>query len=43
MQLDAAELTASEGVRAGAFYLVSSVIAGLVAAALGAALARHQG
>ncbi|HEY6631793.1 MAG TPA: CrcB family protein [Rhizobiaceae bacterium] len=43
MQLDAAKLTASEGARAGTFYLLSSVIAGLAAAALGAALARLQG
>ena len=43
MQLDAAKLNASQGARAGTLYLVSSVIAGLLAAALGAALARIQG
>jgi len=43
MQLDAAKLTTSEGIRSGTFYLLASVIAGLAAAALGAALARLQG
>ncbi|WP_378941222.1 fluoride efflux transporter FluC [Mesorhizobium sp. ANAO-SY3R2] len=43
MQLDAAKLSGKQGGRAAAFYLLSSVVAGLVAAALGAALARVQG
>jgi fluoride exporter len=43
MQLDAAKLAAKPGGRPAAFYLLASVIAGLAAAALGAALARLQG
>lgn len=43
MQLDAAKLSRNQGGNVAAFYLLSSVVAGLVAAALGAALARMQG
>lgn len=43
MQLDAAKLSRNQGGRAAAIYLVSSTVAGLAAAALGAALARMQG
>lgn len=43
MELDAAKLYGNAGGRFAGFYLLSSVGAGLLAAALGAALARMQG
>ena len=43
MQLDAADLADRRGNALAAFYLLLSAAAGLVAAALGAALARAQG
>ena len=43
MQLDAADLADRRGDALAAFYLLLSAAAGLVAAALGAALARAQG
>lgn len=43
MQLDAAKLSGKSGDRFAAFYLLLSVVAGLLAAGLGAALARWQG
>lgn len=43
MQLDAAKLAGKAQHRMAVFYLILSVVAGLLAAALGAALARIQG